>query len=80
MPTLLITSLFLLHFVSFVLLTIVDISAIANQDGLSALEVEMRKLEGVVKEVVDELGYLKEREVRFQSTNGKLLYVVILSR
>lgn len=31
----------------------------------------MRKLEGVVKEVVDELGYLKEREVRFQTTNGK---------
>ena len=30
----------------------------------------MRKLEGVVKEIVDELGYLKKREERFQSTNG----------
>jgi len=47
----------------------VDYNAIANQDGLSALEVEMRKLEGVVSEIMDELGYLKERESRFTSTN-----------
>ncbi|KAF8342867.1 emp24/gp25L/p24 family/GOLD-domain-containing protein [Cantharellus anzutake] len=47
----------------------VDYNAIANQDGLSALEVEMRKLEGIVKEIVEELGYLKERESRFSSTN-----------
>ena len=30
----------------------------------------MRKIEGVVKEIVDELEYLKRRELRFQSTNG----------
>ena len=30
----------------------------------------MRKLEGVVKEIVDEMNYLKKREERFQSTNG----------
>lgn len=30
----------------------------------------MRKLEGVVKEIVDELNYLKKREERFQATNG----------
>ena len=30
----------------------------------------MRKLEGVVKEIVDEMGYLKKREERFQSTNS----------
>jgi len=47
----------------------VDYNAIANQDGLSALEVEMRKLEGVVKEIVDELGYLREREEKFAGTN-----------
>lgn len=29
----------------------------------------MRKLEGIVKEVVDELEYLKRREEKFQSTN-----------
>lgn len=45
-------------------------SAIANQESLSGLETEMRKLEGVVKEVVDELDYLKAREERFQSTNS----------
>ena len=44
-------------------------SAIANQESLSGLETEMRKLEGVVKEIVDELEYLKTREERFQSTN-----------
>ena len=31
----------------------------------------MRKLEGLVKEFQDELDYLKRREMRFQSTNGK---------
>lgn len=30
----------------------------------------MRKLEGVVKEIVDELDYLKKREERFQTTNS----------
>ena len=30
----------------------------------------MRKLEGVVKEIVDEMEYLKAREERFQSTNS----------
>ena len=44
-------------------------SAIANQESLSALETEMRKLEGLVKEVVDEMGYLKQREQRFTDTN-----------
>ena len=29
----------------------------------------MRKLEGLVKEVVDEMNYLKKREERFTSTN-----------
>ncbi|EKM57617.1 uncharacterized protein PHACADRAFT_206508 [Phanerochaete carnosa HHB-10118-sp] len=47
----------------------VDYNAIANQESLSALETEMRKLEGIVKEVVDELSYLKKREERFQLTN-----------
>ena len=45
-------------------------SAIANQESLSGLEVEMRKLEGIVKEIVDEMGYLEEREERFANTNS----------
>lgn len=44
-------------------------SAIANQESLSGLETEMRKLEGMVKEIVDELDYLKKREERFADTN-----------
>lgn len=45
-------------------------SAIANQESLSGLETEMRKLEGIVKEIVDEMDYLKKREEKFQNTNG----------
>jgi len=47
----------------------VDYNAIANQESLSGLETEMRRLEGLVKEIVDEMGYLKKREERFASTN-----------
>jgi hypothetical protein len=39
----------------------------------------MRKLEGIVKEVSDELGYLKAREERFSQTNGQLRSILILS-
>jgi hypothetical protein len=45
-------------------------SAIANQESLSGLETEMRKLEGIVKEIVEEMDYLKKREEKFQNTNG----------
>jgi hypothetical protein len=44
----------------------------ACTESLSGLEVEMRKLEGVVKEIVDELNYLKRRESRMRDTNGRL--------
>lgn len=33
----------------------------------------MRKLEGVVKEVVDEMAYLQRREARMRDTNGLFL-------
>ena len=49
----------------------VDYNAIAKQESLSGLEVEMRKLEGVVKEIVEELNYLKRREAMMRDTNGK---------
>ena len=41
----------------------------------------MRKLEGLVKEIQDEMDYLKKREMRFQSTNGRStsLFVPLLS-
>jgi len=46
-------------------------SAIANQESLSVLETEMRKLEGQLSALVDELGYLKQREERFSQTNSE---------
>ncbi|KAG8951352.1 vesicle coat component, partial [Tulasnella sp. 419] len=48
---------------------VVDYNAIANQESLSALQTEMRKLEGIVKEVMYEMSYLKRREMRFRDTN-----------
>jgi len=53
-------------------------SAIANQESLSILEVEMRKLEAVTKEIVDELGYLQRREMRMRDTNGGSFFLVSL--
>jgi hypothetical protein len=47
-------------------------SAIANQESLSTLETEMRKIEGQVSAIVEELGYLKTREERFSQTNGEM--------
>ncbi|KAJ7211162.1 emp24/gp25L/p24 family/GOLD-domain-containing protein [Mycena pura] len=47
----------------------VDYNAIANQESLSGLETEMRKLEGLLKEIVDEQQFLKKREERFADTN-----------
>ena len=44
-------------------------SAIADQESLAGIETEMRKLEGLVKEIVDELDYLKKREERSANTN-----------
>jgi hypothetical protein len=49
-------------------------SAIANQESLSGLETEMRRLEGLVKEIVDEMGYLKAREERFANTNSTISF------
>lgn len=49
----------------------IDYNAIANQESLSLLEVEMRKLEAVAKEIVDEMGYLQRREMRMRDTNGE---------
>ncbi|KAG8745704.1 vesicle coat component [Ceratobasidium sp. 414] len=47
----------------------VDYNAIANQESLSGLETEMRKLEAVVQEITEEFGHLKRRELRMRDTN-----------
>lgn len=54
-------------------------SAIAAQESLSGLETEMRKLEGIVKEIVEEMDYLKRREQRFSSTNGRSQHDLVLA-
>ena len=46
-----------------------QLACVRATESLSGLEVEMRKLEGVVKEIVDELNYLKRREARMRDTN-----------
>ncbi|PWN53317.1 endoplasmic reticulum vesicle protein 25 [Violaceomyces palustris] len=47
----------------------VDYNAIANQESLSGLETEMRKLESVAGEIMNEMEYLKKRESRMRDTN-----------
>ncbi|EAU89245.1 hypothetical protein CC1G_03510 [Coprinopsis cinerea okayama7 len=47
----------------------VDYNAIANQESLSGLETEMRKIEGVIKELIDDMTYIKKRQERFTKTN-----------
>ncbi|CAO1621108.1 unnamed protein product [Sympodiomycopsis kandeliae] len=47
----------------------VDYNAIANQESLSGLETEMRKLEAVTQEIIDGLDYLKRREKMMRGTN-----------
>lgn len=49
----------------------VDYNAIANQESLSGLETEMRKLEAVTQEIIDGLDYLKRREKMMRGTNGE---------
>lgn len=49
----------------------VDYNAIANQESLSGLETEMRKLEAVAGEIVNEMDYLKKREGKMRDTNGE---------
>ncbi|KAN0065113.1 vesicle coat component [Thecaphora frezii] len=47
----------------------VDYNAIANQESLSGLETEMRKLEAVALEIMNEMDYLKKREIKMRDTN-----------
>ncbi|KAI9472367.1 MAG: emp24/gp25L/p24 family/GOLD-domain-containing protein [Benjaminiella poitrasii] len=55
-----------------------DFKNLANAEKLNPLELELRKLETVVKEIVDEMNYLKRREARMRDTNGK--YINIYAR
>ncbi|OBZ89187.1 Endoplasmic reticulum vesicle protein 25 [Choanephora cucurbitarum] len=60
-----------------------DFQKMANAEKLNPLELELRKLETVVKEIVDEMNYLKRREARLrdtnESTNERVKWFSILS-
>ncbi|KAI9023662.1 emp24/gp25L/p24 family/GOLD-domain-containing protein [Phycomyces nitens] len=60
-----------------------DFEKIAKAEKLNPLELELRKLETVVKEIVDEMNYLKRREARMrdtnESTNNRVKWFSILS-
>ncbi|KAG1054559.1 hypothetical protein G6F43_003429 [Rhizopus delemar] len=60
-----------------------DFKKIANDEKLSPLELELRKLETVVNEIVDEMNYLKRRETKLrdtnESTNERVKWFSILS-
>lgn len=50
-----------------------DLKKLASTEKLTPLEVELRKLETVVKEIVDEMNYLKNREAKLRDTNGNYM-------
>ena len=51
----------------------VDYNAIANQESLSGMETELRKLTTQVDEVLDELEYMKKRQMRLSETHASTL-------
>lgn len=50
----------------------VDDGQLAGKENLSRLEVEMRKVEDGVAEILNDLRYLRRREERMRDTNGTL--------
>lgn len=48
-----------------------DYNLLAKSEKLDPLELELRKLEKVVQEIVEEMNYLKTREALMRDTNGK---------
>ena len=56
-----------------------DYSQIAKDEKLSYAEIELRRLENVLDTVVDELEYLKEREMKMRDTNGGFHFLSLSS-
>lgn len=46
-----------------------DYTELAKKEKLKPMEVELRKLEKLIEEIVDEMEYLKRREARMRDTN-----------
>ena len=51
----------------------IDYKALANAEKLKPMEAELKKLEQVVQEIVEEMDYLRKREARLRDTNGSTL-------
>ncbi|PKI84828.1 vesicle coat component [Malassezia vespertilionis] len=51
----------------------IDYNAIANQESLSGMETELRKLANTADEILEEMEYLKARELRLSATNASTL-------
>ena len=60
-----------------------DYSGIAKKEHLGVLEVELKKLEGEVQEVMDEMVYMRHREESMrntnESTNARVLWFSVFS-
>ncbi|WFD26637.1 vesicle coat component [Malassezia nana] len=51
----------------------IDYNAIANQESLSGMETELRKLSAIADEILEEMEYLKLREMRMSDTQMSTL-------
>lgn len=48
-----------------------DYAKLAEQEKLKPMEVELRKLEDLVKDILENMDHLKSREEKMRNTNGK---------
>lgn len=48
----------------------IDYQKLAEAEKLKPMEVELRKLEDMVKDIVDNMEHLQEREEKMRNTNG----------
>jgi hypothetical protein len=51
----------------------IDYDTIAKREKLKPMEIELRRLEKMVDEIVDDIEYLKRREAKMRDTNGTLI-------
>src|SRR5690554_7552748 len=49
----------------------IDYAKLAEAEKLKPMEVELRKLEDMVQDILDDMDHLQRREERMRNTNGK---------
>lgn len=54
----------------------VDYNQLVKSEQLKPMEAELRKLEQVAQEIVDEMEYLRKREARMRDTNGSFYFLI----